>query len=369
MIRTAIACVATTLTLSGAALAQQVQTQEVNASPGETLTVDLKPGGQVVIIGTDRNKVVVKAETYDQSMHLSVSRVSGGVEVRSNVLGSHRGKTGGVEIEVPRRFNARINTMGGEIHIRDVEGNLSGRTMGGGLKLERLKGDLDLTTMGGAITLTDSDVDGKLTTMGGKVLFRNVVGDVNGKSMGGNVTYDNVRRRDGSGTGKSVVISTQGGTIDVPSAPAGADVRTMGGEIRVKSAAGFVKAETMGGNIVIGDVDGWVKASTMGGDIDVNVTGSNGRHDVTLSSMGGDIRLTLPAGFDGDFEIELAYTKNSRRDYKITSDFPLSSSESAQWDYSRGSARRVIKGSGRSGSGRNKVSISTTNGDVIIRKR
>jgi hypothetical protein len=345
--------------------------REINASPGETLSVDLDNGGMIKIGVWDRNSVSAVVTTDDEEVKATVERSRNGVAIKSEYDGSrrrHSSRGTQVVVTVPRKFNAELKTMGGSIEINGLEGNIGGETMGGGLKLENIRGVLDLTTMGGSITLTDSDVDGKVTTMGGKVLMRNIVGDVKGSSMGGNVVYDNVRRRDGSGSGKSVVITTHGGAIDVPSAPSGAEVKTMGGDITVKSAREFVKAHTMGGDIEITEVDGWVTATTMGGNIDVRVTGSGGKRDVKLESMGGDIVLTLPANFDGDFDIELAYTKN-RGPYAIKSDFPLSISETPGWDGSRGTARRVITGKGRSGGAKHKVVISTINGDVVIRKR
>lgn len=340
--------------------------REINAAAGETLTIKLKTGGEIRITGSDRSSVAVTA-TYDDDQEVSIERVADGVSIKAKQKSS-RGDDGvKLEIAVPRRFNTDIDTMGGDITIIDVEGRIAGKTMGGELELTKLKGELALQTMGGDVSLTDSDVDGRVTTMGGDIEFRNVVGEVNGKSMGGDVTYDNVRRRDGSGTGKSVVISTQGGSIDVPSAPSGADVSTMGGDINVKSAKQFVRAKTMGGEITIGEVDGSVDATTMGGEIKANVVGSGAGHDVALRSMGGDITLTLPASFSGAFDVELAYTKNSSRDYTIRSDFPLTVKESPDWDYDKGSPRKVITGTG--GSGSNKVRISTINGNVVIRKK
>lgn len=146
-----------------------------------------------------------------------------------------------------------------------------------------------------------------------------------------------------------------------------APASTMGGDIKVKTAKQFVKAKTMGGEIQIDEVDGSVDATTMGGEIKANVVGTGAGHDVALRSMGGDITLTLPASFSGSFDVELTYTKNSSRNYTIKSDFPLSVKESPDWDYDKGSPRKVITGTG--GSGANKVRISTINGNVVIRKK
>jgi len=217
--------------------------------------------------------------------------------------------------------------------------------------------------MGGAIHLTNSDVDGKVTTMGGKALVEDVFGDVKVTSMGGEVTRRRVTRSDGSSIGEQVNIHTMGGSIDVSDAPLGADVHTMGGDITIDSARDYVKAETMGGDIRIKEVDGWVNATTMAGDVQVTVIG---QHDVELTSMHGDVTLVIPDGADLDIDIELDYTKNSSRNYKIVSDFPIDQKETADWDYDKGSPRKTIKGV--SNGGGNRVVIRTINGNVYLKR-
>jgi len=156
----------------------------------------------------------------------------------------------------------------------------------------------------------------------------------------------------------------------VDSAPAGANVSTMGGDIRIRSAAVAVKAKTMGGDINLDAVDGGVRASTMGGDIVVKMIGdpTRGNRDVDLSSMGGDIELTVPANLSMDFDIKLTYTKNSSRSYKIDSEFPIKTEQSNDWDYSEGTPRKYIFGTGKTGSGKYRIKLETTNGDIRILK-
>jgi len=203
---------------------------------------------------------------------------------------------------------------------------------------------------------------------GGSVLFRDVKGDVKGSSMGGDVRYENVTRSDAGAVSKPVEISTMGGDITVASAPAGANVKTMGGDIEIISAKRHVKAKTMGGDIEIAAIDGSVTASTMGGDVEVTMVGdpASGERNVELESMGGNLTLRVPAGLSMDIEIEIAFTKNSSRNYKIVTDFPLTTSESADWSYKAGGARKLITARGAVAGGKNKIRLTTTNGDVHL---
>jgi hypothetical protein len=337
---------------------------------GKKLIIDLKTGGSVVIRGWDQDEVSVQADRDGddpQTYEVEISEVSEGVRVQSRQLGNRRNYSSNlkVEIKVPRRFDVAIETMGGGITIEGVEGEFTGKTMGGALNLANLKGTARLTTMGGNIILKNSDLDGSLKTMGGRVLFEDVTGDVKGTSMGGNVVYKNVKNRSGKSTGDEAHISTMGGAINLENAPAGANVHTMGGKIHIQSASKFVKAKTMGGDINIDSVDGWVEATSMAGNIAVNLTGEG---NVTLISFKGDITLVVPAGLAMEIDIQIAYTQNSSRNFKITSDFDIRQEETEQWEYEHGSPRRYIYGRGSIGGGKNKIKIETINGNVYLKR-
>lgn len=347
-----------------------------NVSAEETLDIDLKSGGPIHIKGWQNQQVdiVVRFKNGNaRDWKITFNKTEEGVEVESRYTGTRSKRYGSpaFDIKVPSRFNLKVRTMGGGITIDGVEGSFKGKTMGGALTLSHLKGEIDLKTMGGEVTLTDSDIDGKVKTMGGRVLFENVVGDVKGSSMGGNVIYKNVKSRSGDSTGKVVSITTMGGAINVSDAPQGAKVTTMGGDIHIKSAREFIKAKTMGGDITIDSIDGWVKATTMGGNVQVTMTGNPAKGDrhVTLSSLGGDITLLVPPGLSMDIELELSYTKESRKNYKIISDFNIRQKKTDQWDYSMGSPRKYIYGKAQIKGGTHKIKIKTINGNITLKEK
>jgi DUF4097 and DUF4098 domain-containing protein YvlB len=349
--------------------------KEFSVTPGKKLTVDVQTGGSLEIRGWEKSSVKFivsyRGSRFEEGM-LDFYQDDEGVRMEVT-NGEYYNNIGlNFEIQVPSKFDLDINTMGGSIMISGVEGVITGQTMGGSLLLDNLKGKLKMTTMGGEIVLKEAEVDGNLKTMGGEVLFEDVVGDIEGTSMGGAVTFRNVKIKDSTSQAKEgvVKISTMGGEIKVDNAPLGADVHTMGGEIRVKNAKVFVKARTMGGEITIEQVDGWIDATTMGGEITAVMVGdaSKGKRDVDLSSKGGDIDLTLPAGISADFDIRLDYTKNSSQDYKIHSDFDIQIEEAKEWDYLRGNPRKTISGKGKIKGGQHRIRINTINGDIWIRK-
>ncbi|MGH9867928.1 MAG: DUF4097 family beta strand repeat-containing protein [Candidatus Polarisedimenticolia bacterium] len=354
----------------------------VPVSSGGKLTLDLDTGGDVEISGTGGSSASVSyTASCRPECRVDIKKAGDGLRISSSFVSASNNTTADVEfkIAVPSHFDVEVQSMGGGISIVGVEGKFTGKTYGGALTLRDVRGEADLTTMGGGISLIDSDLDGELMTMGGEVLFENVVGDVKGGSMGGNVRYKNVRRRDGShgspprtgedlpdAVGETVQISTQGGEIDVEDAPDGADLHTMGGDIRVKKAERFVRAKTMGGDIHIDAVDGWLKALTMGGDIEASVIGNGG--NVTLTSMSGDITLYVPAGFGMNLDLEIAFTRNSTQDYRITAPGRLPATTTKEWDREHGTPRKYIRTSGDVNGGGNTVKIRTINGNVTVRE-
>ena len=352
--------------------AVSAQTQSFPASQGGTLKLDLESGGSVTVETGGSSSIQVTVENSEESTprcRINIEPTEGGLRVHTYFEEDDRSQTSHLKIHavVPSRYNIEVDSMGGGLSVTGLEGTIRGRTMGGELNLSNLTGELELVTMGGNITLTDSDVDGEVSTMGGTVLRDSVTGDVQGKSMGGNVTYRNVvnTANPEDSVGDEVFIDSMGGAIDVKDAPNGARVKTMGGDVNIESAAEFVDATTMGGSIGIGEVNGSVKAVTMAGEVDVKVIGAGGTVD--LSSNSGDIILHLPAGFSARFEIELAYTRNSTRNYRIDSDFAMQTEDSPDWDYSRGTARRYIYGNGTVAGGEHLVKIKTINGNVTIK--
>jgi DUF4097 and DUF4098 domain-containing protein YvlB len=359
------------------------KTYEYDTSPGQTIYFDLKSGGGVSIQGWDESTAEVtyvqRGEGHAHTVQIHPER--GGLIITSDAE-IHEGTTRDLEfkVRVPREYNVNFESMGGSLTISNLDGKFTGRTMGGGLTLREVDGTVKLTTMGGAIQVIGADLDGKLSTMGGTVYMKDVIGDLEAESMGGNVRYENVRGRDGKLRApggslegmetKTVTISTMGGDIEVDEAPAGAWVNTMGGDIDVENAREFVKASTMGGGIAITVTDGWVDASTMAGDVDVKIAGGLGEGDqgVSLSSYCGDISLALPGDLPMDLDLTISYTKNSSQDFKIISDFDLEIEHSKDWDYSNGSPRRRIHGTGTTGSGKYPIVIKTINGNIRLMK-
>lgn len=165
-------------------------------------------------------------------------------------------------------------------------------------------------------------------------------------------------------------ISKAAGAINVEDAPNGALLNTGAGRIHVKSARQFVEADTGSGPIVIDAVDGSVKAVTALGSVSVTMVGdpADGARDVKIICSIGDVTLVVPDGLGMDLDLELAYTENAKKEFRIVSDFPLNQNESNEWSSAEGTPRKYIYGLGKIGTGRNRIKIRNINGNIYLKK-
>ncbi|MEO8503332.1 MAG: hypothetical protein ABI609_05500 [Acidobacteriota bacterium] len=370
-----LAAAAAFIALPVVARADQIH-KDIPVTAGGELEIDLRTGGAITVVAGDEGTAAItvnRAGRDASEIEVTVEPSAHGARVTARYTHSFNNRSSDLAIEarVPKRFSVSVKTMGGDVRLEGLEGKFEGETMGGALELTDLRGQVDLSTMGGEIHVSRSKLDGKVSTMGGDVRVEDVEGTLKGSSMGGSVTYRNVRRGDGkSGDSKGtpVVMSSMGGDLNVDDAPDGAEVKTMGGNVHVRSAGTFVKAETMGGDVKLDRVDGWIRAGTMGGDITATVTEGIGgaRRDVELDSKSGELRLTVPASLAMDIDIELQYTRNSTRRYRVVSDFPLTTTESSAWEGSFGTPRKTIHATGKQGAGTHRIVLRTVNGDIYL---
>lgn len=347
----------------GSAVSAQNIERSFAARDGGSLELKLETGGDLFITGGAGStvEVVVKREGRDADrVDVQFSESNGRIRIESRRQGRNINADVTYTISVPSRFDLNIDLSGGDVTVDGVTGSLSLETMGGDLELTGLGGSLKATTMGGDIELGSARVDGSVETMGGDITLKDVTGDVDAKTMGGDIEFDNVRP-----SGKRALrIETMGGDLNVGDAPAGIDLKTMGGDITAGAVSDHAKVETMGGDITLGPVAGWLEGTTMGGDITASVVGTDGDRHVELSSMGGDIELTVPAGLSASFDVEVKIQGRRARseDYGIRSDFDLTES-------TRGSGSdRTLVATGSIAGGRNKIKVTTTNGHITIRR-
>ncbi|MDQ6768555.1 MAG: hypothetical protein M3Z54_01025 [Gemmatimonadota bacterium] len=376
------------------------------AQNGGTLTLNLKTGGRVVILGWDKPRVSVRAGLGGRDWRetrVTLERTGDGarLESRYSVSRNNQNSRNAFEINVPRNFNVSISSAGGALTITGVNGVFTGETGGGEITIDRSSGQAHLQTGGGDIQVSNSHLNGNVSTGGGVVRMENVTGNLNGATGSGPVGYigksggvsyigvDTSGKTLGIGGGigsgvtttttytddsvgdeasfgaSGVRMSSGGGAIFLPVAPNGAHVTTGGGAVRVGPSGGEVYASTGGGPIDIGPATGSVYAHTGAGNVTIEVTGA-GTHTVNVTSGKGQVALVLPPDLNATLDLETAYTDNLGHKTNIVGDWPVQTTETPNWDSSQGTPRRYIRARQNIGRGGGVIRVRTVNGNIVL---
>ena len=351
-----------------AATSGSTSTYAEKATPGQRLDLDLETGGGVTIKGWNESRVEVRATLGGSDWRdtkVALERVSTGLRLhawqdpeRSNSSTSHH-----FEVQVPKKFDIRVRSAGGDLVLSNLEGEFRGHTGGGEIEIRSVRGHASLTTGGGEIHVSDSHLSGSVSTGGGQVVLSGVSGGLNGSSGSGPVVYgdDGSERTTDLGD-----VDVNGDEIHVKGSSGGAHadqagvlhVSRAGGDVHLDDAPKGAHISTGGGRVTVDRSGGAVDASTGGGDIEIGP-----------SSGSGAAVIDLPADLSARFEIETAYTDRYGKKTRIVSDFPLKLSETSAWDNSNGTPRRYVRGTGTAGKGGGLVQVKVVNGDVTLRKR
>jgi hypothetical protein len=151
--------------------------------------------------------------------------------------------------------------------------------------------------------------------------------------------------------GGEVSASTGNGRVNVLDTDGAVRVSTGNGDVQVRDVKGAVRVSTGNGRVNVTTAQGPVEARSGNGDIDVRMTAVRPSEDMTFSTGSGDVRVTLPANYNGDLD---ASTGNG----SISSDFDLKLE-------GRMNPRRVRA---TIGSGGARLRLATGNGGLELRK-
>ena len=151
--------------------------------------------------------------------------------------------------------------------------------------------------------------------------------------------------------GSDVQASTGNGRVRVAETEGSVRVSTGNGDVEVRNAKARVHVSTGNGDVDVVTVEGPVEVSSGNGTIDVRMSALRAREDMAFHTGSGDVRLTLPANYNGELD---ASTGNGT----IRSDFDLK----IKGQLSPRHIRATI------GSGGPMLRLSTGNGEFEIRK-
>jgi hypothetical protein len=91
-------------------------------------------------------------------------------------------------------------------------------------------------------------------------------------------------------------------------------------------------------------------------------------HSVDVTSGKGEVVLLLPRDINATLELESAYTDNLGHKTHIESDWPLTPTETSDWDASHGTPRRYVRVRQNLGRGGAVIRVRTVNGNVVLKR-
>jgi len=259
--------------------------------PGGNLTMNVDRG-DVHVTGSDQNTVEVQVDRKVtrasdseaagilKEERLVLKQTGNDISITTHELpGFHNHSFWGwltgpnlnvhYEITVPRKFDVRVETSGGQIKVASLQGNANVKTEGGGLDFNDIEGRVNGQTEGGGIRAVSCKNELLVQTQGGGITIERF-------------------------TGPRVRATTEGGSIsaEFAAAPkADCELRTEGGSVTARlpqGAAVTLDAHTEGGSVRTDlpvQVEGQFHNSTLKGTV------NGGGPLLKLETEGGSIEV------------------------------------------------------------------------------
>ncbi len=263
-------------------------------TPGQQLDL-VTDVGSVNIEGTSDNKVVISAQIRGSDdavneFEISAEQNSAGIVIRGekkskgwSKIWNHFDVT--YTVKLPKQFNMKVSTAGGNIKVTGLNGTMNGRTSGGNILLTDVDGTMEFRTSGGNISVDRSKGALQAKTSGGNIKIESADGDVDVSTSGGNISATDIKGK--------LEAETSGGHVKakLTGPNKGITLRTSGGDIAVwapKDIKAALDATTSGGEVTCElpvTVIGKIKSTKIQGDI------NGGGPAITLRTSGGDIDI------------------------------------------------------------------------------
>ncbi|MBI4913444.1 MAG: DUF4097 family beta strand repeat protein [Acidobacteria bacterium] len=160
------------------------ETRTLALASGSTLKVK-NVNGFIRVEGWDREEVVFKGEfkpsSKDEQVKVILDSGPKGLEIRgeypkSNGWFGYRGPECKMELKVPRKVFATLETVNGEITLAGVSGDAACKTVNGGIRASELGEGLKASTVNGAINLEQVKGALHLNTVNGSIQGRGLEG-------------------------------------------------------------------------------------------------------------------------------------------------------------------------------------------------
>lgn len=255
--------------------AQQSVNQSLDADPTGVVRIE-HVAGEAKIIGWDSAQVKLEGVLGKDTEEFVFERDGNSIDIIVEVK-SKRGWGGSsrdvddddLTIYVPKGSRVRYESVSAEVAITGVLGGTTLEVINGSINAEDLADKVMLASVNGNITLANMQGKLKAETVNGSIFLKGL-------------------------SGTEIEASAVNGNIFIASSVQELEVETVNGDIKLQlQEVRELEVETVNGSI----------------DIDMRLAPSA---EVSASSVGGNISLTLPSDVSAKFEIEVVAGGNIR---------------------------------------------------------
>ena len=257
--------------------------------------------------------------TYDfevpKHINLNIQIPGGDIDIK-NINGESAIESEGGDLSI-QNYNGNIDSKvnGGKVNVTSSKGSLRAHSFGGNIDITQFKGKLGLSSTGGSINLNQIDAETDAQTTAGEINFFDTKGDnIILRASGGSVKGEKV-----SG---NISLKSSGGNIDVSNLNGKINLFSSGGSIFVNDLNGELTCEASSGDIKMTKIRAKVESLTSSGNVMLQLMYDSALKDygVHLETYGGDAEIILPEGLAGNI-IGTIYQRNSEKN--IHSEIPL----------------------------------------------
>ena len=249
--------------------------------------------GDVIVSGSDRNEIRVKARSESGGIRFSSSGGRASLESASG----RNCENGRFEITVPAGVRLQASSWSGSVAVRGVRGEVEATSQSGDVQVRDAGDRLDVNSLSGDVTVDNVKGDATIQTVSGSVALTGARGDVEIESVSGDLDLRDVVTKDLRTHTVSGDVSFVGPILDAGRY----DFNTHSGEIRLQLPAdvgALLSISTFRGGIE-SDFPITLKAGEHGIGAaqakQLNFTLGHGNARISASTFSGDVTLTSSA--------------------------------------------------------------------------
>ncbi|MEO5814434.1 MAG: DUF4097 family beta strand repeat-containing protein [Gemmatimonadaceae bacterium] len=146
------------------------------------------PGGAVIITGSDRNEIRVRARTDNGAIRFSSNGARATLEPASG-----RGCSDGhFEVTVPVGTKVVATSWSGSVNVRGVHGDIEAHSQSGDVQVRDAGARLDIDALSGDVVVTGVKGETRINTVSGGVELTGARGDLEIESVSGDIDLRDV---------------------------------------------------------------------------------------------------------------------------------------------------------------------------------